>query len=97
MPVHGAGEHRLRRVIERGRRLVEQPQRALGQQEAHEAGPPPLPGGEISGGDVTQGCQIEGLQRRVEAFGAVARATQRLGAGAQLDAVIRAGLQELAR
>jgi len=35
--------------------------------------------------------------RRVEAFGAVARATQRLGADAQLDAVIRAALQELAR
>ena len=35
--------------------------------------------------------------RRVEAFGAVARVSQRLGAGAQLDAVIRAGLQELAR
>jgi holliday junction DNA helicase RuvA len=35
--------------------------------------------------------------RRVEAFGAIARVTQRLGSGAQLDAVIRAGLQELAR
>jgi Holliday junction DNA helicase RuvA len=35
--------------------------------------------------------------RRVEAFGAVARASQRLGADARLDAVIRAGLQELAR
>jgi len=35
--------------------------------------------------------------RRVEAFGAVARVTQRLGEGARLDAVIRAGLQELAR
>ena len=35
--------------------------------------------------------------RRVEAFGAVARVTQRLGAEAKLDAVIRAGLQELAR
>ena len=35
--------------------------------------------------------------RKVEAFGAVTRVTQRLGAGAQLDAVIRAGLQELAR
>ena len=35
--------------------------------------------------------------RRVEAFGAVARVSQRLGDGAQLDAVIRAGLQELAR
>jgi Holliday junction DNA helicase RuvA len=35
--------------------------------------------------------------RRVEAFGAVARVSQRLGAEARLDAVIRAGLQELAR
>lgn len=35
--------------------------------------------------------------KRVEAFGAVARVTQRLGSEAKLDAVIRAGLQELAR
>jgi holliday junction DNA helicase RuvA len=35
--------------------------------------------------------------RRVEAFGAVARVAQRLGAEAKLDAVIRAGLQELSR
>ena len=35
--------------------------------------------------------------RRVDAFGAVARVSQRLGAEAKLDAVIRAGLQELAR
>ena len=35
--------------------------------------------------------------RRVEAFGAVARVTQRLGPDAKLDVVIRAGLQELAR
>lgn len=35
--------------------------------------------------------------RRVEAFGAVARVTQRLGPDAKIDAVIRAGLQELAR
>ncbi len=35
--------------------------------------------------------------RRVEAFGAIARVTQRLGSGAPLDQVIRAGLQELAR
>jgi Holliday junction DNA helicase RuvA len=35
--------------------------------------------------------------RRVEAFGAVARVTQRLGDGAPLDQVIRAALQELAR
>jgi Holliday junction DNA helicase RuvA len=35
--------------------------------------------------------------KRVEAFGAVARVTQRLGENAALDAVIKAGLQELAR
>ncbi|MCX7360391.1 MAG: Holliday junction branch migration protein RuvA [Alphaproteobacteria bacterium] len=35
--------------------------------------------------------------KRVEAFGAIARVTQRLGSEAKLDAVIRAGLQELAR
>lgn len=35
--------------------------------------------------------------KRVEAFGAVARVTLRLGAEAKLDTVIRAGLQELAR
>ena len=35
--------------------------------------------------------------KRVEAFGAVARVTQKLGAEAKLDAVIKAGLQELAR
>lgn len=35
--------------------------------------------------------------KRVEAVGAVARATQRLGEGAVIEAVIKAGLQELAR
>lgn len=35
--------------------------------------------------------------KRVEAFGAVARVTQRLGSDARLDAVIRAALQELVR
>ena len=35
--------------------------------------------------------------KRVEAYGAVARATQRLGEGATFDAVVRAALQELAR
>jgi Holliday junction DNA helicase RuvA len=35
--------------------------------------------------------------KRVEAFGAVARVTQRLGVEAKLEAVITAGLQELAR
>lgn len=35
--------------------------------------------------------------KRVEAFGAVARVTQRLGDGAKLNDVIKAGLQELSR
>jgi Holliday junction DNA helicase RuvA len=35
--------------------------------------------------------------KRVEAFGAVARATQRMGADARIDGVIRAALQELSR
>ena len=35
--------------------------------------------------------------RRTEAFGAVATATRRLGSGADAGALIRAGLQELAR
>lgn len=35
--------------------------------------------------------------KRVEAFGAVARVTQRLGPEAKIEAVITAGLQELAR
>ena len=39
----------------------------------------------------------ENMVKRVEAFGAVARVTQRLGDGATFDAVVRAGLQELAR
>ena len=54
----------------------------------------------VSGGSVNEDA-VSALvnlgYRRVEAFGAVARVTQRLGEGAQLDAVIRAGLQELAR
>ncbi|MBV9554844.1 MAG: Holliday junction branch migration protein RuvA [Alphaproteobacteria bacterium] len=35
--------------------------------------------------------------RRAEAFGAVAAASRRLGAGVKVDALIRAGLQELAQ
>jgi len=41
--------------------------------------------------------KTDSTDKRVEAFGAVARVTQRLGAEATLDAVIRAALQELAR
>lgn len=54
----------------------------------------------VSGGSINEDA-VSALvnlgYRRVEAFGAVARVTQRLGEGAQLDQVIRAGLQELAR
>ncbi|HZK89979.1 MAG TPA: Holliday junction branch migration protein RuvA, partial [Stellaceae bacterium] len=35
--------------------------------------------------------------RRAEAFGAVAAASRRLGDGATIDALIRAGLQELSQ
>ena len=35
--------------------------------------------------------------RRAEAFGAVAAASRRLGGDAKVDALIRAGLQELAQ
>ena len=56
--------------------------------------------GPVTGGSVNEDA-VSALvnlgYRRVEAFGAVARVTQRLGEGAALDQVIRAGLQELAR
>jgi len=56
---------------------------------------PVMPAGSINEDAVSA---LENLgYKRVEAFGAVARVTQRLGADARLDAVIRAGLQELAR
>jgi Holliday junction DNA helicase RuvA len=56
---------------------------------------PAMPAGSINEDAVSA---LENLgYKRVEAFGAVARVTQRLGADARLDAVIRAGLQELAR
>ena len=57
--------------------------------------PEALPSGSINEDAVSALVNLG--YRRVEAFGAVARVTQRLGADAKLDAVIRAGLQELAR
>ncbi|MFI4999118.1 MAG: Holliday junction branch migration protein RuvA [Reyranellales bacterium] len=56
---------------------------------------PTLPAGSINEDAVSALVNLG--YRRVDAFGAVARVTQRLGGEAKLDAVIRAGLQELAR
>ena len=56
---------------------------------------PAMPAGSINEDAVSALVNLG--YKRVEAFGAVARVTQRLGDSARLDAVIRAGLQELAR
>jgi holliday junction DNA helicase RuvA len=56
---------------------------------------PAMPAGSINEDAVSALVNLD--YKRVEAFGAVARVTQRLGADAKLDAVIRAALQELAR
>jgi holliday junction DNA helicase RuvA len=56
---------------------------------------PAMPAGSINEDAVSALVNLG--YKRVEAFGAVARVTQRLGVDARLDAVIRAGLQELAR
>ena len=56
---------------------------------------PAGPGGSVNEDAVSALVNLD--YRRVEAFGAVARVTQRLGASAPLDAVIRAALQELSR
>lgn len=58
-------------------------------------GPAAMPAGSINEDAVSALVNLG--YKRVEAFGAVARVLQRLGAEARLDAVIRAGLQELAR
>jgi holliday junction DNA helicase RuvA len=56
---------------------------------------PAMPAGSINEDAVSA---LENLgYKRVEAFGAVARVTQRLGVEAKLEAVITAGLRELAR
>jgi Holliday junction DNA helicase RuvA len=54
-----------------------------------------MPAGSINEDAVSALVNLD--YKRVEAFGAVARVTQRLGGEAKLDAVIRAALQELAR
>jgi Holliday junction DNA helicase RuvA len=56
---------------------------------------PALPAGSINEDAVSALVNLG--YKRVEAFGAVARVTQRLGGEAKLAVVIRAGLQELAR
>ena len=56
---------------------------------------PAMPAGSINEDAVSALVNLG--YKRVEAFGAVARVTQRLGVGAKLEAVITAGLQELAR
>ncbi len=63
--------------------------------KGEEAGAPAAPSGSVNEDAVSALVNLG--YRRVEAFGAVARATQRLGADAKIDAVIRAGLQELSR
>ena len=60
-----------------------------------DAGGPQIPTGSLNEDAVSALVNLG--YRRVEAFGAVARVTQRLGADAKLDAVIRAALQELAQ
>jgi Holliday junction DNA helicase RuvA len=56
---------------------------------------PAAPGGSVNEDAVSALVNLG--YRRVEAFGAVARVTQRLGGDAGLNDVIKAGLQELAR
>jgi holliday junction DNA helicase RuvA len=56
---------------------------------------PAMPAGSINEDAVSALVNLG--YKRIEAFGAVARVTQRLGVGAKLEAVITAGLQELAR
>jgi Holliday junction DNA helicase RuvA len=54
-----------------------------------------IPSGSINEDAVSALVNLD--YKRVEAYGAVARVTQRLGEGATFDAVVRAALQELAR
>ncbi|MBV8392820.1 MAG: Holliday junction branch migration protein RuvA [Alphaproteobacteria bacterium] len=69
--------------------IVPAPAKAAGAASA------PAPGGSVNEDAVSALVNLG--YKRVEAFGAVARVTQRLGAEAKLDEVIKGGLQELAR
>ena len=64
MAAHQPGEHRLRRRVERGGRLVEQPERPLDRDQPRDRQPPPLPGGEIGGGQVGDAAEPDGVERR---------------------------------
>ena len=64
---------------------------ALAASRAAAAGGVPLPGA----ADDAVSALVNLGYRRLEAFSAVAAAQRRLGADANLDALIRAGLQEL--
>jgi holliday junction DNA helicase RuvA len=59
------------------------------------AAPAAVPSGSINEDAVSALVNLD--YKRVEAFGAVARVTQRMGEGATFDAIVRAALQELAR
>jgi Holliday junction DNA helicase RuvA len=59
------------------------------------AAPAAVPPGSINEDAVSALVNLD--YKRVEALGAVARVTQRLGEGATFDAIVRAALQELAR
>ena len=59
------------------------------------AAPAAIPSGSINEDAVSALVNLD--YKRVEAYGAVAQVTQRLGEGATFDAVVRAALQELAR
>ena len=62
-PLHDGREGGLGRCVERGRRFVEQPKRAIGDEETGEGHPPPLPGREQPCGEVDHMRQADARQR----------------------------------
>jgi len=64
--IDNTGQHLLPGLVEGGGGLVQQPDRAPGQQQPQQAGAPPLAGREVAGRDVAQALQSEGGQRRIE-------------------------------